>query len=248
MQQVICVAIQKGGTGKTTTAAALADAAVMDGRSVLAIDLDPQANLTYTAGATAGGPGSFEMLEGKPAKSLVQHIRPGFDLIPASEGLSTIKTGPGSARRLQKALEPIKDKYDVIVIDTPPTAGELQYNGLQASTALVIPLQADVYGLQGLYQMIEAARSIQRSNPALNLAGIVITQYDGRSTISKQMRQIIIDKAAALGVPHIGTVRAAAAVREAAAMQRSLFDYAPKSKPAADYATIYQALKRGIDK
>lgn len=240
--QVFTIAIQKGGTAKTTTAAAIAQAAVYRGRKTLAIDLDPQGNLSFTLAADTGRPGSYDLLQGTPAAELVQTVKPGLDVIPASWNLSTITSGKGSARRLQRAIEPLKGKYDVVVIDTPPTAGELQYNALQAATGLIIPLQADIYNLQSLYQITDAARQIQGSNPDLSITGFILTQYDRRSLIARQMKDTIIDRAAAMGVPYLGAIRAAVAVKEAAALQVSLFEYAPKSKPAADYLEIFDKI------
>ena len=244
---IITVAIQKGGTGKTTTAAVLAQAAAFRGRKMLAIDLDPQGNLSFALAAQTG-PGcgsSYDLLTGKAPEELIQTTRQGLDVIPAARDLSTISTGRGSARRLQRAVEALRARYGLIIIDTPPTAGELQYNALQAATRLIIPLQADIYNVQSLYQITDTARQIQESNPALLIAGIVLTQYDGRSTIARQMREVITGKAAALGVPFLGVTRAAVAVREAAALQQSLFEYAPKCKPAADYLSIYDSLQEG---
>lgn len=243
--RIITIAVQKGGTGKTTTAAALAQAAAYKGRRVLAIDLDPQGNLSVTLAAQmipeAGN--SYNLLMGLPAADLIQTTEQGIDVIPACLDLATISSGKGSARRLQRALEPIKNNYDLIVIDTP-TAAELQYNALQAATGLIIPLQADSYNIQSLYQTTDIARQIQGSNPDLSISGIVLTQYDGRSTIARQMKETITGKAAAMGVPCLGTVRAAVAVKEAAALQQSLFEYAPKCKPAADYLAIYETITK----
>ncbi len=242
--QIITVAIQKGGTGKTTTAAALSQAAVYRGQKILAIDLDPQGQLSFTLAADTTKPGSYDLLNGTEAAELIQHIRDRLDVIPASWNLSTITSGRGSARRLQKAIAPIKKEYDVIFIDTPPTAGELQYNALQASTGLIIPLQADIYCLQSFYQIIDTARQIRESNPDLSIMGIVFTQYDKRSTISKQMKATITEQAEAAGIPCLGAVRAAVVVKEAAALQQSLFDYAPKSKPATDYLDLYDIITK----
>ena len=242
--QVITIAIQKGGTGKTTTAAALAQAAVYNGRRVLAIDLDPQGQLSFTLSADTGRPGSYELLNGADIKKIIQCIRPGLDAIPASWNLSTITTGRGSARRLQIGIKPIKKEYDVIIIDTPPTAGELQYNALQASTGLIIPLQADIYNLQSLYQIVDTARQIQGSNPGLSIMGFVLTQFDGRSTIARQMKEAITEKAAEMDIPFLGAIRSAVVVKEAAALQQSLFEYAPKSKPAADYLDLYEMIEK----
>ena len=240
--EILTVSIQKGGVGKTATVAALVQAAAYRGQRALAIDLDPQGNLSQTLAADTSKPGSYELLNGAPAADLIQHGA-GYDVIPASWNLSTITSGKGSARRLQRAIAPIKKDYDVIVIDTP-TGGELQYNALQAATGLVIPLQADIYNMQSLYQITDAARQIQKSNPDLKITGFLFTMYDGRSTFARQISENIIQQAAAIGVPYLGTVRAAVAVREAAALQQSLFDYAPKSKPAQDYLSVYDAITK----
>ena len=239
---IYTVAIQKGGTGKTTTAATLAQAAAYKGNSCLAIDLDPQGNLSYTLAADPDQPGSMELLHGTPAADLLQHSPQGMDVITASWNLSTEASAPGSARRLQKALEPVRDQYDIIIIDTPPTAGELQYNALQAADGLVIPLLADAFNIQALRQINDTAEKIRESNPRLKIAGLLLTQYDGRSIIARQMRGNLVQYAAMLSAPFLGSVRGAVAVKEAAALQLSLFEYAPKSKPAQDYLEIYAAL------
>ena len=241
--RIIAIAIQKGGVGKTTTAAALAQAAVFRGRSCLAIDLDPQNQLRYPLGAPGRKGNSYELLQGnKMISKVIQTTKTGADMITADRGLSTLKSGPGSARRLQAALEPVQDKYDYVVMDTPPTAGELQYNALQAATDLIIPLQADLFSMQSLYDMVDTARQIQQSNKALKLTGFIFTAYDGRSLLARQMKGTIIDKAEALGVPYLGTIRAAVAIREAQALQKSLYEYAPKSKPAQDYLQLFDKI------
>lgn len=239
---VFAIAIQKGGTGKTTTAVALAQAAAYRGDKALLIDLDPQGNASFATGADTRGGGSFELLEGTPAAEIVQHISPELDVIPASRNLATVTSGRGSARRLQQAVRPLKREYDIIIIDTPPTAGELQYNALQAATQVIFPLQADSYNIQAFYQITDTARQIQESNPELEIRGILLTQYDQRSTITRQMRQAILNTAGELNVPYLGEIRAAVAVKEAAALQRSLFDYAPRSNPAQDYLYIYDRI------
>ena len=241
MMKILTVAIQKGGTGKTTTAAVLAQAAAFRGLRVLAVDLDPQGNLSFALGANpAAETGTaYNLLMGRPAIECIQATAQGLDIIPASADLATITSGTGTAHRLRRALEPIKRDYDIIIIDTPPTAGELQYNALMAADGLIIPLQADAYNLQSLYQITGTARQIQQSNPALKLLGLVITQYDGRSIISRQMQKAIINKGAELGAPYLGAIRGAVAVKEAAALQQSLYQYAPKSKPAADYMDVF---------
>lgn len=241
---IYTIATQKGGTGKTTTAAALAQAAAFKGKKALAIDLDPQGNLSFNFAADATAPGAYDLLHGAPAADVIQTTAQGVDVIAASPNLQTEKTAAGSARRLQEALAPIKKKYSIIVIDTPATAGELQYNALQAADRLLIPLQADAYNAQSLYQIAAAAEQIKNSNPRLKIAGVLLTQFDGRATISRHLREVLEANAKVLKIPFLGTVRKAIAVQEAAALQRSLFEYAPKSKPAADYMQIFETIAK----
>lgn len=239
---ILTIANQKGGTAKSTTAAALAQAAAYRGERCLALDLDPQGNLSFFLAADTARAGAFEMLEGQPAPDAVQHTAAGIDVIAASWNLQTITSGRGSARRLRAALDPIAAQYDFIVIDTPPTAGELQYNALMASDSLIIPLQADIVGLQGLYQMADTARQIQQSNPALTLTGYILTRHGGRSTLARQMADTIKEKAHSMGIPFLMAIREAVAIREAQTLQRSLYEYAPNSKPAADYMELLDKL------
>lgn len=239
---IITMTMQKGGTGKSATAAALAQAAAADGKKVLCIDLDPQGNLSFTLGANTAGTGALEFITGSAAHT-IHTVAPFIDVIPASGDLATLTTETGSGQRLKKALEPIKEKYDYVFIDTPPTAGEIQYNALLAAEGAIIPLQADVYCLQSLYQIAETLKLAKVANKRLKVLGIVFTQYDGRSTIAQQMRETITAEAENMGVPVLGAIRAGVAIKEAAAKQQSLYDYAPKSKPAQDYRTIYTKIR-----
>lgn len=243
--QIITTAVIKGGTGKTTTAAAIAQAAAAAGKKVLAVDLDPQANLSFAIGADQNSPGAYQLLTGTPAADLMQSTGQGIEAIAASPDLATVKTTPGSAKRLQRALEPLKDDFDLIIIDTPPTMGELTFNALQAATGLIIPLTADTYSLQGLYQITDIAHQMQRSNPALSIIGIVITQYDSRPNFKRYIQSVIAEKGAEAGAPFLISIRAGIAIAEAAAMQQSIFDYAPNSKPAQDYKKLYEMIMEG---
>lgn len=239
--KIVTIANQKGGSGKTTTAAAIAQAAASKGLKVLAIDLDPQANLSFTLAANTARKGSLELLEGKPAAELIQEVN-GLSVIAAGKDLATVSSYRGSARRLQTALQPLKDNYDIVIIDTPPMASELQFNALQASTDLVIPLQCDIYGLQGLFEITDTAKQIQKSNPGLKLTGYVLTRHNTRSTVNRELQGIIEQRAAAEGIPFLAAIREAVSIREAQLLQQNLYDYAPKSKPAEDYMALLNKL------
>lgn len=242
---IVTAAVIKGGTGKSTTVAALAQAAADAGKKVLAIDLDPQANLSFFIGADPTAPGSYQLLHGADPAQLIQRTQQGLDAIAAAPDLATEKTTPGSAKRLQQALEPVRNGYDLILIDTPPTIGELTYNALQASTGLIIPLETDNSSLQGLYQITDIARHIRQSNPALRITGVVLTRYDARPKLNRFLRDAIAERAQEMGVPFLMGIRPGIAIREAQAMQQSLYDYAPRSKPAEDYRQLLKMIWEG---
>lgn len=242
--KIYAVAIQKGGTGKTITTAALSQAAVYRGLKTLAIDLDPQGNLSFVLAADPNRPGCYDLLHGAPAADLIQHSPQGMDVITAGRNLSAETSAQGSARRLQNALAPIRGQYDVIFIDTPTAAGELLYNALQAATGVIFPLQADSFNLQSLYLTADLVKQMQRSNPALQFSGIVITQNDGRSNIVKAFVNEFRGKSAAYNIPFLGIVRQAhAVIKEIIAFQQSLYEYAPKSNPARDYLAVFDYLR-----
>lgn len=244
MTEIITAAAAKGGSGKTTTCVALAQAAVKDGLKVLAIDLDPQANLTMALGADQNEAGAYDLIRGAgDPRDTIQPTAQGVDVIAGGPDLATLKTTAGSANRLRDALQPLQGGYDLILIDTPPTVGEMQYNALEAASGLLIPLEVDSYSLQGLYQIADVAKQFQRTNQRLQVLGTVLTRYDGRSKISQYYRDVIAEKGAAEGAPVIGVIRQGVAVKESAAFQVNLFDHAPKSNPAKDYRALYETIR-----
>lgn len=242
--QIITTAVIKGGTGKTTTAAALAQAAAADKKKVLVVDLDPQANLSLFIGADQNKPGAYQMLHGADPGDVIQETEQGIDAIAASPDLATEKTSPASAKRLQDALEPIRGQYDLVFIDTPPQMGELTFNALQASTGLIIPLETDNSSLQGLYQITDIAHQMQKSNKALAIIGTILTRYDSRTKLNRYLQEVISNKGQEIGAPFIMGIRPGIAIREAQVLQQSLFEYAPKSKPAMDYKELYKIIKK----
>lgn len=239
---VLSLAIVKGGTGKTSTAGALAQAAAHKGERVLCIDLDPQGNLSFILGADVGKPGAFQLIRGEDPGKAVQETEQGIDVIAASPDLATLRTAQGSARRLERALLPIKEYYSHIIIDTPPQLGELTYNALWASDRLLIPLEADVNSLQGFYQIMDVAGQIQKSR-ALDVSGIIVTRYDSRPRINRHLLGEIQKRGKEAGASFLMAIRAGVSIREAQALQVSLYDYAPHSKPAQDYMELFKMLE-----
>lgn len=237
--KIITTAAIKGGTGKTTTAAALAQAAAAANKRVLAIDTDPQANMTYFLGADQNAAGCYDLLHGADPEQLIQATEQGIAVISGSPDLASERTAQGSAKRLQRAIEPLQGQYDYIFIDTPPQIGEMTLNALQASTGLIIPLEADNSSLQGLYQITDVAHQMQRSNPELSILGIILTRFDSRPKINRYLQQAIAAAGAESGSPYLLAIRPGIAIREAQALQKSIYSYAPQSNPAQDYLALF---------
>lgn len=248
MKAIIATAIIKGGTGKSTTAGALAQAAALKGYKVLAIDLEPQANLTARLGAEQNSPGSYELLHGEEPAGLIQNTEQKIDVIAGGPDLATERTTPASGKRLQQAIEPLKEQYDYIFIDTPPQIGELTLNALQAATGLIIPLETDDGSLQGLYQITDIAHQIQRGNPNLHILGAIVTKHEGRTNVNKSLLDAIAEAGAEIEAPLLGVIRKGIAVREAHILQQSLFEYAGRSNPAKDYMKLFETIEEVLKK
>ncbi len=243
--RITAIANQKGGVGKSTTAAALAAGLLQAGRSALLIDADTQGNITYSAGANEKRPGLYELLRGKAsAAAAIQQTAQG-DIISSSGALAASEfefnretAGDRWAYLLKDAIAPLAGKYQHIVIDTPPQLGTLTANALTAATDVIITVQADIFSLQGLAALNETIKQIKaRYNPGLKIAGILITRYQGRTILARDLKASLADAAAHMGTKlYSTTIREGIAIKEAQALNRSIFDAAPKSGPALDYA------------
>jgi chromosome partitioning protein len=241
--KTISIINQKGGVGKTTTAQALAAGLTRKGLRVLSIDLDGQGNLTLLSGhdkATISA-GTSDILKGK-ATTLDQLAipTPQGDLIPATADLAAMErelANQPAADRTRKWIKVNGSGYDFILIDTPPALGILAINALVAADYVVIPTQADIFGLQGigqLYQTIETVR--QAGQPSLEIMGILATRYNARTNLTKQITTMLEDTAAQIGTRVFETkIRECTAIKEAQAVGENIFDYAPRSNGAMDY-------------
>jgi chromosome partitioning protein len=246
--KTIAVINQKGGVGKSTTAATLAAGLSIKGYRTLAIDLDAQGNLTYTAKAATSGATILGVLTGEvKAADAIQHLAGGGDIIPASKALAgadAFISDTGKEYRLKEALEPIAAAYDFIIIDTPPSLGILTINALTACHSVIIPAQADIYSLQGIEQLGETMQPVRKyCNPALYIEGILLTRYSPRAILSREVAQLAEQLAERLNTKLFkATIREAVAVKEAQISQRTLYEYAPKAPVTADYTAFIDEL------
>lgn len=240
---IIAVCNQKGGVAKTATAQAIATGAAKIGRRSLAIDLDPQGNLSFSMGGNSADMGLYELMTGAATPGqIIQHTEQG-DLITASSSLALPFTGKDPGKLLAKALQPIKKKYDVITIDCPPALNILLANALIAADVVIIPLTADMYALQGLYQLKQSIQDAQKVNPGLKIGGVVFTRHNTRTILARDLTEVITDKCRELDIPvYKTTIREGVAVREAQTQRQSIFDYAPRSNPAKDYKQLIKEI------
>ena len=245
---VITVANQKGGQSKSTTAQAIVSGATARGIKALAIDLDPQANLTFSMDGSQNVPGSYELITGQAAAAdLIQSTEQG-DLRAASTQLAsadTILTGNARITALHEGIKAIKRKYKLVVIDTPPTLGTMLLNALAASDSVIIPITADIWSLQGLYLLTDTIRQTQsKYNKKLDIAGVLFTKHSTRTVLERDLADVIKEKCREMQIPVFRSyIRNGVAVREAQLQRESIFTYAPKSNPAQDYNKLLDELK-----
>lgn len=238
---IYSIANQKGGVGKTATAFSLASGLTERGYKVLAIDLDPQSNLTRTLGEVQGSTILDVLTERISTRNCIikGEICDYISSTPLLAGIDIEleRAGKGNwkEQRLKWSLEEVLKDYDYIVIDTPPTAGTLMYNALTVSDRVIIPLEASKYSIDGLKRLLKDCNEVKEAtNKNLVIDGLLISRYR-KSALKDTAIESIIEGAQTLGTRVYKTyIREAVALEEAITFKKSPFVYAPKSKVVED--------------
>ena len=245
MGYVIALANQKGGVGKTTTSVNLGACLAEQGQHVLLIDIDPQGNATSGTGiskATIEQDVYHVLIDETPIKDVIMKtVHDGLDIVPTTIQLSgaEIELTSMMARetRLKDAIDSVNDTYDYVLIDCPPSLGLLTINAFTASDSILLPVQSEYYALEGLIQLLNTIKLVQKHfNPALKIEGVLMTMFDARTNLGQQVnaevKKFFGDQVYDTIIPR--NVR----LSEAPSHGLPIIDYDPKSKGAEVYRQL----------
>ena len=246
MAKIIAISNQKGGVGKTTTSINLAAGLGYLGKKVLLIDFDPQGNASQGVGAKAQGNKLSVynlIMEEYEVKDIVQSVQtPPIDIVPASISLAgadlqMVKYETGKEELLKNKLDKVRDQYDFIIIDCPPSLGLLNTNALTAADSVLIPIQCEYYALEGVMQLLLTIRLVQQLfNKNLEIEGVVLTMFDVRTKLSLEVQQEVIkhfkEKVYKNYIPR--NIR----LTEAPSRGMSIFEYDVRCEGAKAYASL----------
>lgn len=245
MTKIIAIINQKGGVGKSTTAINLSAALGEMGKQVLLVDLDPQGNATSGLGIEKGQLSVCVydvLLNDVPIQdAIIPDVCPGLDLVPATINLAgaevELVSEMARENRLKDAVGTMRGRYDYIFIDCPPSLGLLTVNALVGADKLIIPIQTEFYALEGVTKLLESMKRVKsRLNPSLDIFGILLTMYDGRTTLSRQVaaevRNYFTDQVFETIIPR--TVK----LSEAPSYGMPIIQYDPSGKGAAAYKEL----------
>lgn len=250
---IVTIANQKGGVCKSSTAVSLASELQRRGYKILLIDTDPQGNLSFSVRSKQDITISNVLtnsLSKKEQKDIqivpitaieaIQKTPEGFMIIPSDPSVSGFQESEPDL--LTKALKPIRNAFDVVIIDTPPTLSGITINAIRAADLIIIPATPSVSSLQGIRQLHNLIGLV---NPDVKIAGILLTKYSDRSIINRQLKETAADLAAEIGTKVFDTyIRQTVAMEESYAMQTPIMKYAPKSTAAEDYSAFAEEFIR----
>lgn len=247
--KIITVTNQKGGVGKTTTVSSIFAGLSMMGKKTLAIDLDPQCNLSYCYKADPNKPTIKDVFKNEKKLSEAIQTTSAGDFVQADKALNNViqeLNAIDQVYKLSKVLKEVADKYDYVIIDTPPALSPLTINALVASSSVVIPVQADSFSMQGAEALAETIQGIRDVNENLEIAGVLLVRYKGRAGLAQHMNEQFIKFAEMFKTKVFETkIRDAIAVQESQLARKSIFEYDPKSNVAIDYANFIKELING---
>ncbi len=238
---IVAITNQKGGVGKTTTAINLAAGLAQKGLRTLLVDLDPQANASMSFLDLAEIDGNmFDVLvgelemEGIVRPTYVEHLWVAPSRIAMAKLESSLLGEFDAIYRLKDRLRPTADRYDAVVIDTPPTLGLITVNALVAAHHVLVPIQASYFALEGTDDLLETIDKIKaRPNPDLRLLGVLVTLFDRRTLLSRQVYEEIRDVFGHLVFDTV--ITKSVRLEESPAHRQSIFDHAPSSSGAYEY-------------
>jgi len=260
MSEIITIANQKGGVGKTTTTVNLAASLAKKGKKVLIIDADPQTNATTSLGFNRNDYeyNVYHVLIGikKISEVILKTKIKNLDIVPANIGLVGIEKEFYNSKKknrellLKKALEPVHNKYDYILIDSPPALGPITINALGAADSVIIPIQCEFFALEGLAQLLNTINLLKKSiNPKLTIKGFLPTMYSGQNNLSKQVLddlshhfkdKLFLDKKNDFII-----VPRNVKVAESPSFGKPVIEYAKKSKGAIAYTNLAKSILKG---
>lgn len=246
--KTILIANQKGGVGKTTTTSALSSGLKRRGFRTLAIDLDPQSNLTASLGIEGDNYPTLDDILSKRMKIrdvLIKDLPVG-DLIPASLSLSDADrrfTQYGAHRLLRNVLQEVAEDYDYVILDAPPSLGIISVNAMVAADYVIVPVNTAAFSLQGIQSLWRIIEEVKADNRNLSVAGILVTCYSKRTLISRDVISFLEELTESLGTKVFDTkIRQAIAIVVSQVEKKDIFSYAPGSGVSEDYSAFCDEL------